>query len=163
MFLYSLVIVVIVSLDSFSQATPCENCGTCIPILEYCNVHQEDANVMENLVIDQSISAGARASFRPSPNAPSDLKIQEESRERCLIETFLAVGRDRPSRNLKCQVKFQNIFIHLCKSLKEMKTFRQRAMQLFRYSRISCPHHRMYYSRYTMSKFQLFPTNNSNV
>ena len=110
MFLYSLVIVVIVSLDSFSQATPCENCGTCIPILEYCNVHQEDANVMENLVIDQSISAGARASFRPSPNAPSDLKIQEkeeESRERCLIETFLAVGRDRPSRNLKCQVKFQ--------------------------------------------------------
>ena len=110
MFLYSLVIVVTVSLDSFSQATPCENCGTCIPILEYCNVHQEDANVMENLVIDQSISAGARASFRPSPNAPSDLKIQEkeeESRERCLIETFLAVGRDRPSRNLKCQVKFQ--------------------------------------------------------
>ena len=109
MFLYSLVIVVIVSLDSFSQATPCENCGTCIPILEYCNVYQEDANVMENLVIDQSISAGARASFRPSPNAPSDLKIQEkeESRERCLIETFLAVGRDRPSRNLKCQVKFQ--------------------------------------------------------
>ena len=71
--------------------------------------NEEDANVMENLVIDQSISPGPRASFRPSPNAPSDLKTQEkeESRERCLIETFLAVGRDRPSRNLKCQVKFQ--------------------------------------------------------
>ena len=107
MFLYTLAIV-IVSLDSFSLATPCERCGSCIPILEYCNV--QDDNVMENLVIDQSISDGARASFRPSPNAPSDLKIQEkeeESRERCLIETFLAVGRDRPSRNLKCQVKFQ--------------------------------------------------------
>ena len=101
MFLYILASIVIVSLDSFSLATPCANCRSCIPILEYCNV-QED-NVMENLVIDQSVSAEAAGPFGPN------MKLQE-SRERCLIETFLAVGKDRPSRNLKCQVKLIILF-----------------------------------------------------
>ena len=105
MFLYILAIV-IVSLDSFSLATPCEKCGSCIPILEYCNV--QDDNVMENLVIDQSISAASSGPFGSSPNAPN-LKL-EESRERCLVESFLAVGKDRPSRNLKCQVKLIILF-----------------------------------------------------
>ena len=102
MFLYTLAIV-IVSLDSFSLATPCERCGSCIPILEYCNV--QDDNVMENLVIDQSISAASSGPF----DAPN-LKLEGESRERCLVESFLAVGKDRPSRNLKCQVKLIILF-----------------------------------------------------
>ena len=82
---------------SFSEATPCENCGSCIPILEYCNVLQDSE--------DFELNSAMRAKrAEPNPDFISYRNIGKESQSRCILESFLGLGNEKPTRNYKCQV-----------------------------------------------------------
>ena len=78
----------------FSEATPCENCGSCIPILEYCNVIQDSE--------DFELTAPMRA--KRAETNPLYRNIGKETKNRCILESFLGLGKEKPTRNYKCQV-----------------------------------------------------------